>query len=123
MSKSTTHKADETKHVKEVHAKADPKDGEDKTQKASDIIHVGGDKPQTVVEGSDEPNVTAQEAKAERILASEARPLEQEVYASNPGGESETQFLERIMLMMRQGGWGRHLDKPIMERIKLINGK
>lgn len=92
-----------------------------KKEKASDTIKVGGDKPEQKVSGADEPEVTAQERKAETIMASEAQPLESEI-AVNSDGETETQFLRRLMLIQREGGWGRHLDGVILERIEKLNG-
>lgn len=109
MSKATS-KTDE---------KVSDKKSED-TPKASDVLNVGGDAPPIQGE-SNEPYVSGKDAKAERILASEARPLESEI-VSNPGGESEVQFLQRLMLIQREGGWGSHLNEPIMARINLING-
>lgn len=69
----------------------------------------------------DEPGVSAKEMEAETIIASEARPLESEI-SLDPNAETETQFLNRWLLIQREGGWGSHLNAPIMERIKKING-
>lgn len=91
------------------------------TGKASSTIKVGGDTPPVQKNGVDEPGVSAQERKAETILASEARPLEQEI-VSDPNGETEEQFLNRLMLIQREGGWGNGLTPHIMARIRKIKG-
>ncbi len=39
-----------------------------------------------------------------------------------PPIETERQFLERILKFQHTGGWGKHLDPMIMERIKLLGG-
>lgn len=39
----------------------------------------------------------------------------------NSGIESETEFLIRLMNYQNNGGWGRHLNPMIKERIELIN--
>lgn len=38
-----------------------------------------------------------------------------------PKGETEIQFLQRILYIQENGGFGRHLDKLINDRIKSIS--
>lgn len=37
--------------------------------------------------------------------------------------ESETLFLTRLMEYQNNGGWGRHLNPMITERLKILNDK
>lgn len=92
-----------------------------KEKPATDTIKVGGNHAPVEKSGVDEPGVSAEERKAETILASEARPLEQEI-VSDPNAESEVQFLNRLMLIQREGGWGSHLTPTIMARIRKVTG-
>ena len=38
-----------------------------------------------------------------------------------PSGETETEFLLRILNIQYEGGFGRHLDRIITERIKSLS--
>ena len=38
-------------------------------------------------------------------------------------GETEKEFLIRLMKFQHNGGWGKHLDSMINERIKTIEGE
>jgi hypothetical protein len=35
--------------------------------------------------------------------------------------ETETEFLNRLLSFMHDGGWGKQLDPMILERVKLVN--
>lgn len=59
------------------------------------------------------PDIPAQVVEEVKVV--EVEPV------VNSGIESETEFLIRLMNYQNNGGWGRHLNPMIKERIELIN--
>lgn len=80
---------------------------------------------ETITEHTEEPVVVTETESVPEVIETVHEEITvKEVVTSipqEPKGETEIEFLQRILFIQEQGGFGRHLDRLIYDRIKSLS--
>lgn len=80
-----------------------------------------GQMPEEVVSESVPQETLEVEVLQEEVVEEVATPIVEELIETSEPKLTETEFLQKILFIQKDGGFGRHLDAMIAERIKEIN--